>query len=131
VNAKSLMLLRGLPGSGKTTLAGLLVTIPGAVAVSADDYPGRYDVEDAFLKEEAHDWCLFQTERHMLRKAPVIVVHNTFVTREEIYPYRDLAQAYGYRLFVVTVEGDHWSEHRVPREVMEKMRRDWEPWPGG
>jgi energy-coupling factor transporter ATP-binding protein EcfA2 len=52
---KELILLRGLPGSGKTTLARSL----GGMHMEADKYlmySGKYEFDASKLRD-AHNWC--------------------------------------------------------------------------
>lgn len=134
MNPPSLILLRGLPGAGKSTLATLLATMPGAVAVCADDYPGRYTLErnapvyNADMTEKALGWCWWQVSEHMERGAPVIIVHNTFIRRDDLLEYEHSANLHGYRLFVVKVEGRHPSVHCVPEDVVQAMDERYEEW---
>ncbi|KAM6180017.1 NEDD4-binding protein 2-like 1 isoform 4-T4 [Erethizon dorsatum] len=66
---KHLYLLRGLPGSGKTTLARQLQhDFPMAVIFSTDDFfareDGAYEFNPDFL-EEAHEWNQKREETFM------------------------------------------------------------------
>ncbi|XP_058999777.1 NEDD4-binding protein 2-like 1 isoform X4 [Mustela lutreola] len=66
---KHLYLLRGLPGSGKTTLARQLQhDFPRALIFSTDDYffreDGAYEFNPDFL-EEAHEWNQKREETFM------------------------------------------------------------------
>lgn len=118
---RSLIILRGLPGSGKTSLAEIL----DAPICSADDYfmkDGKY----LWNKEElgsAHQWCLGRCEFHMRQDAEKIIVANTSTTARELKPYYDLAQKYGYQVFSVIVENRHEGKniHNVPEETLQKM----------
>ena len=60
---KQLILLRGLPGSGKSTFANLL----GGIHVEADQYfmqDGEYKFDASKLKQ-AHNWCKLRVEHSM------------------------------------------------------------------
>lgn len=132
---KTLILLRGLPGSGKSTVAEML----SEWNFAADNYPGLYD--GGFHMEllgKAHQWCLDSVELAMEdadgkqdsskgghAKAGVpLVVHNTLTTERELKPYYDLAAKYGYRVVSMIVENRHGSEsvHNVPDETLQRMR---------
>jgi len=122
---KKLILLRGLPGGGKSTLAESL----GGSWVEADMYfiRGNRDVYqfDASKLKDAHLWCKDMTEFHMLDKSPRIVVSNTFTQEWEMKPYYELAEKYGYKVFSLIVENRHGgiNEHDVPEETLNKMEK--------
>lgn len=124
---KTLILLRGLPGAGKTSLAKSL----GGISIEADQYfideNGEYKF-DASKLANAHNYCQTQTAAWMNMSTDqlstdTIVVSNTFTTEKEMEPYIDYAEMYSYRLVTLIVENRHGSEsiHGVPKEVMEKM----------
>jgi hypothetical protein len=128
---KVLFLLRGLPGSGKTSLAHHIWS--HGVICEADKYfyneDGKY-VFDASKLGEAHKWCQNEVEIRMKDNQvnpqyyPEIVVSNTSTTEKELQPYIDLAEKYGYMVVSLVVENRHGNKsvHNVPDETMEKMR---------
>ena len=128
---KTLFLLRGLPGSGKTTLANQL----GGSLVEADRYfmvYGEYKFDAAKLKE-AHAWCRNQVKEWMKTNdrgfdVPRIVVSNTFTQEWEMKPYFDLAKEHGYTVFSLIVENRHGGKnvHDCPEETITKMRERFE-----
>lgn len=118
---KTLILLRGLPGSGKTTFAGM---IPDAVNFCADDYPELYTPE--FHPErlrDAHAWCKDGVCKAMAGDVETVVVHNTMTQEWEFNPYLTLAKAFDYNVISLIVENRHGntSVHGVPNDVMNKM----------
>lgn len=134
---KELFLLRGLPGSGKTTLAESL----GGTHLEADMYfmeDGGYQFDVTRLKD-AHQWCQNSVEEAMtwdenpeieFLSAGVsrIVVSNTFTQEWEMKPYFDLAEKYGYKLYSLIVENRHGgvNEHGVPEDKLEIMKKRFE-----
>lgn len=136
MNEKTLILVRGLPGSGKTTLAialadqfandGYLNRWP--VVCAADDYfydeTEEYRFDPRFLKA-AHSECQRVADRGMQR-GMMVIVHNTFTQRWEMKPYLDLAEQYGYQVQEIVCKGDFGSVHDVPAEKIEQMRARWE-----
>jgi predicted kinase len=124
---KTLVLARGVPGSGKSTTAKLF----GGIHIEADQYfireNGEYQFDPSQLRH-AHNYCQTQTETWMSTNSPqlntdVIVVSNTFTEEWEMKPYLEMAERHGYRVVSLIVENRHGgqSEHGVPEEKLEQM----------
>jgi predicted kinase len=121
-----LILIRGLPGAGKTLLATLLSSNHGACSLSIDDYFTNEKGEYCFEFEKNHlayKQCETRTIEALQQNLPLVVVHNTFVYEWEMEPYLAMAKAYAYQLLVLTVEKYHdkANTHDVTREQIEKM----------
>jgi predicted kinase len=128
---KILTLLRGLPGSGKSTFALNLVGHDFLVC-EADKYfmvDGEYKFDGSKLKE-AHESCRTMVETYMKDSLVndqfyrEIAVSNTFTQEWEMQPYFDLAKQYGYMVFSIIVENRHGGEnqHGVPAEAIQRMK---------
>lgn len=120
---KSLTLVRGVSGSGKSTFVKNIVHHQYFVETDmyfVDDN-GNYNFDPSKLKE-AHDWCRFYVEETM-KDADDVIVSNTFTTEWEMKPYLDLAEKYGYTVFTVIVENRHGNKdvHSVPEETRQKQ----------
>ncbi|WP_375320456.1 AAA family ATPase [Aliivibrio logei] len=119
-----LRLLRGLPGSGKSTLAKSL----NLVHIEADQFfvneKGEYCF-DAKLLSSAHQWCQSQCEYNLYHNRSVVVA-NTFVKQWEMDAYRKIAQQYNAELIIDICRGKFKSVHNVPRDVIKRMKKDWE-----
>jgi predicted kinase len=120
---KNLIIVRGLPGSGKSTFAKLL----GRAICTADDY--HTDRKGNYLWKpenigKAHDWCKRKCERFMKRSIETVIIANTSTTEEEIRPYVEMARNYGYRTFSVIAENRANTKniHNVPDETIQKMK---------
>lgn len=115
-----LYIVRGLPGSGKTTYAAGL----GIPHFEADDYfineEGEYCFDPSKLKD-AHRECKNNVE-YALMNARDVVVANTFTTVSELRPYIDLAVKYGTKVMLHTCTGNYESVHGVPEHTIERMR---------
>ena len=124
---KILYIIRGCPGSGKSTFAKKLGT---RAICSADDYfmrNGEYKWSSLFIPT-AHGWCKRKCERYMKLGTSHIVVDNTFTREWEMEAYYELAKKYDYNVFSVIVENRHGgvNSHGVPNEMVEKMRERFE-----
>jgi len=110
-----LILLRGLPGAGKSTLAK---TFEGARHFEADmfflDESGNYNFDPSNLRQ-AHEWCRNNVDNTMSFGIDV-VVSNTFTQEWEMEAYYELAKKHGYVVFSLIVENRHGgvNKHNVP-----------------
>lgn len=124
---KNLYLIRGLPGSGKTTLAESLVKRSRMIA--ADDFftakDGTYHFDRARIGK-AHEWCQEVVRQWMLLHVVPIAVHNTFSQRWEALPYFQMAKENGYSVVVIECQNNFGSVHGVPQDAIDRMRDRWE-----
>lgn len=129
---KTLILLRGIPGSGKSTFANHIWN-DYAICEADQYFVGKETGEYEFKPDEikiAHQWCKEQVETRMKdnqynpRYYPEIVVSNTFTQEWEMESYYKLAEKYGYRVFSLIVENRHGGKntHGVPDEKVEVMK---------
>lgn len=133
---KNLYIVRGLPGSGKSTFALNLVGADFLVC-EADKYfmvDGEYKFDGSKLKD-AHEFCRNTVETYMRDNVEAndqfyrqIAVSNTFTQEWEMQPYFDLAKKYGYTVFTIVVENRHHgvNHHGVPDEALTRMRDRFE-----
>jgi len=125
-SVKTLTIIRGLPGSGKSTFADLLNHV-FAVVHEADDHftdgEGKYNFDPSELGE-AHKHCQAGVRYDMEIGREMIIVANTSSQDWEFKVYQDLALEFGYRVHCVIVENRHGgkSSHGVPPEAIERMR---------
>ncbi len=131
-----LYLIRGLPNSGKSTLAKTLA--PNA-NYAADGY---FELKALFLNisypqaferfrneiGQAHEWCQEHVEAALKDNVRAVAVANTFTTFRELKHYLDLAVKYNYRVHVLTVERAHDGDngHKVPDEAVKRMAERWQ-----
>ena len=122
---KYIVLLRGLPGSGKSTVAELLANKDDLI-FSADDFfmiEGKY-IFDVDKLHQAHIECQNNVKRAMIDGIAKIFVCNTNTTKKELKSYFDLAKEYEYLIISLIVENRHdsGSIHNVPEETLIKMK---------
>lgn len=125
-----MILVRGLPGSGKSTMAreiaaGSNFRGPGMgyAHLEADQFfyeNGVYNF-DASKLHQAHQRCLLNA-RTCLEGNQSCVVSNTFTTKKELKPYFDLALEFNIAPVVLLAQNVFGSVHGVPDETMKKMQ---------
>lgn len=126
----TLYLVRGVPGSGKSTFAASIWR--ESEICEADKFfyqDNKYQFDPTALKQ-AHQWCQRQVEIRMQDNMQdrnhftQIVVSNTFTQEWEMEAYFDLAKKYGYKVFTIVVENRHGGEnvHGVPDDKLQQMK---------
>ncbi|XP_077380994.1 NEDD4-binding protein 2 [Festucalex cinctus] len=122
LEGKVLVLLRGPPGCGKSTLARALVEHnPGGVALSTDEYftlDGQYHFDPTTLGE-AHEWNHKRAKEAFERGANPIIIDNTNMQGWEMKPY--VAQALKHNYKVLFREPDTWWKNK-PRELERRSK---------
>ena len=131
---RQLIIVRGLPGAGKSTFAETYATVlqrSGVVVkgpFEADQFfnnpqTGKYEF-DASKLGAAHQACFNNVELCLHQNAECVIVSNTFTTERELKPYIELATKLNYQVTSLVVENRHGNKsiHDVPDEAMDKMR---------
>jgi len=134
---KILYIVRGIPGSGKSTFAKKIVGHDFLVC-EADKYfvnkeTGEYKFDFSKIKD-AHKFCQDMVETYMKDSLVnnqfyrEIAVSNTFTQEWEMDPYFKLAKEYGYTVFSIVVENRHGGTnvHNVPEDKIEQMKNRFE-----
>jgi len=121
-----LIILRGVPGAGKTTFAKFLEsTLPDAIAVSADDWmfaEGQQYSKDRL--SECHGNCESTVEEAMRIGKATVILHNTATREWEFELYLRLAEYYGYQVVSMIMENRHGNRSvhsTVTDEVAERF----------
>jgi predicted ABC-type ATPase len=128
-----LILLRGVPGSGKSTLGEIILytSSNSLKPLSADDFfvnkDGEYNFDPTLLRQ-AHNDCQQRCAILMQNESARIVVSNTFTQEWEMEPYFEMATRYGYRVHTLIVENRHGGEniHGVPEDKVKQMKDRFE-----
>lgn len=130
-----LVLMRGLPGSGKSYYARTM--FQNATILSTDQY---FMVGDEYCFEPkklgfAHSWNQWRAEQAMRQKHKVVVIDNTHTRLWEMEPYKKLAKEYDYRVEIHTPDTPWKNDpiichqkqtHGVPLEAVQRMLARWE-----
>jgi predicted ABC-type ATPase len=120
-----LYIIRGLPGSGKTTFAKSLgIKDHFEADMWFEIYnKGKFDPS---LLGEAHHWCRVKVYGCIINGVSKIVVSNTFVKKWEMSSYISMAERHGYKVHILVAQGNFKSVHDVPEATMDKMRKNFE-----
>jgi predicted kinase len=134
---KILYIVRGIPGSGKSTFAKRLV-VHDFLVCEADKYfvdkeTGEYNFDSTKIKD-AHKFCQNTVETYMKDSLindnfyREIAVSNTFTQEWEMERYYELAKQYDYKVFSIIVENRHQgiNEHGVPEYKIQIMKDRFE-----
>jgi predicted kinase len=121
-----LYILRGVPGSGKSTVAKSLVK--EECVCEADQYfidpcTGEYHFDFRKLGI-AHEFCRTKCVELMRKGEPKIVVSNTNTSEKEFAPYVEMAADNGYLVYFLVVENRHGgvNQHGVPDDKITQMK---------
>jgi predicted kinase len=131
---KNLYIVRGLPGSGKSTFARSIAK--SYQIFEADQFfmkKGEYNFDPTKLKE-AHQDCKQRVANRMRENLfnsiffNNIVVSNTFTQEWEMKFYRNVARRYGYKVHTIIVENRHYGTniHGVPEDKLQVMEDRFE-----
>jgi predicted kinase len=139
---KKLKIMRGLPGSGKSSKAKTLTEASNIF--STDDYWGEnYDFDITRLGQ-AHNWNKMRVLSALKEGREVICVDNTNTTWKEMKPYIRVAIENGYDVEFIESESSWWKGfiasptreaynnvfvektiHDVPIEAVDRMIARW------
>jgi hypothetical protein len=127
---KTLFLVRGLPGSGKSTFARKLAIINHAYHYEKDMYfidpvTGEYKFEEDRYPA-AVEWCFCQVEACLLTDATV-VVSNCSLTWGSMQEYIDAGIREGHVVKIIECTKDYGCIHNVPEKTLEIMKKNFVP----
>ena len=129
---QTLILIRGIPGAGKSTLAkGFQKIYPNMCHFEADQYfvtpSGSYAYDKNKIKE-AHDWCKNNTKQ-AIQSGQSVVVSNTFIKLWELEFYLKLATQQEINYIVIKAEGNYKNIHDVPEHIIKRMQDNFQELP--
>ena len=120
-------IMRGLPGSGKSTIASMLSKTYNKKDCeyhTTDSFhivDGEYKY-DAGKAHEYHDKNLVNFSNSCRHKVAAVICDNTNINSDQYQPYVDAAEKYGYTVYLMTV-GDfdvdksfERTVHKVPKD---------------
>ena len=122
-----LIIIRGIPGAGKSRLANTLLEC-GVVQYVAEadqfwvDSDGIYKFDSTKLAS-AHADCQHRVAES-LANGNSVAVSNTLTTEAEVAVYESIAKMYEAEFVSIVVENRHGGNnvHNVPRSTLERMR---------
>lgn len=124
----NLTLIRGLPGSGKSTFAKTLRCLHYEADSFFLDSCGNYKY-DIKLIGAAHDWCYGVTVK-ALRQGHSVAVSNTFTKLWELDRYMAIPSILdGVEVRIVEMRTQYENIHGVPEDKLKTMASRWQSIP--
>ena len=126
-----LLILRGLPGSGKSHYAKKLSKRFNIKHFENDAYlyvNGEYKWTP-FTAKLAAKKC-FEDTMNELKAGRNAIVSNVFVTKKAIDKYVNAAKQLGASVMVVRMTNDFGNIHNVPQDTLTSMKNNFQDYPG-
>jgi NEDD4-binding protein 2 len=111
MNQRTLIICRGIPGSGKSFEARKLAGANGYI-LSTDDYymvDGKYTFDPSKMGI-AHEWNKQRARESMALGLGPIIIDNTNTVQREWYPYYQMAKDHNYFIQFVYPTSPWWLE---------------------
>ena len=126
---KEVIILRGAPGSGKSTEAELIAKSEyydgfPTIIVSADNYRyfnGLYTFNEKTLAD-GHTKCFRDFCWAVDCSFPMVIVDNTNIGKKHYEAYVDYAQSHGYTVYQKVMRGEYDNIHNVPLSIVRRHR---------
>lgn len=125
---KNIIILRGVSGGGRSTLAYFLVnnSKSDAIYYEADMFTMNEQGQYEFKPEKlgyCHNKCVSSVESSMVAEVELIIVSNTSTKERDFKAYIDLANKHGYKVTSLVVENRHGNKdcHNVPEETLKRQ----------
>lgn len=139
INSKVAIILRGVPGSGKSTFVDILRSLPSSVSIHAiDDL--HTDNNGNFLWDEENADRLYTLNFANFVKScaagvQIVVCDAINVETQSFQKYVDIANQYDYCVYVVCpnpptpAESTKRNKHHTSSSQARDMYSRWEHWP--
>lgn len=130
---KFVFIMRGVPGSGKSTVA-CEIAHPDGVVHSTDSYfeeDGEYKFDPTKL-EENHEKNFQAFLKSMSEEKPIVVVDNTNIKRGHFEKYINAAKEAGYVVREISLSTPDLKDaverntHGVSQEIIKRMMDEYE-----
>ena len=125
-----LVLVRGCPGSGKSTIARDIESDLGFSHYENDMFfmkDGKYCFDEKKVKDAAN-WCYHNISKALFDGKNAVVA-NVFVTRASVKRYKDLAAQCGAEFIVFRLNSSFGDVHSVPKSVYNSMKENFQDYP--
>ena len=126
-----LMIVRGIPGSGKSTFAKKLADKYHVAHFENDMFlmvNGKYDF--SYEKHKIANQKCKEAVTKCLRQGKSCIVSNVLHKASSVQKYVNIAENCGAIVMVVRVNGKHQNVHNVPDKVVQKFIDEFEDFPG-
>tara|TARA_Y100001938_G_C8061708_1_gene417691 strand:+ start:519 stop:980 length:462 start_codon:yes stop_codon:yes gene_type:complete len=139
IKSKIAIILRGVPGSGKSTFVDILRELPGSVSIHAiDDL--HTDNNGNFLWDEENADRLYTLNfanfvKSCAEGTQIVVCDAINVEAQSFQKYVEIADQYGYCVYVVCsnpptpAESTKRNKHHTSSSQARDMYSRWEHWP--
>ena len=136
---KIALILRGVPGSGKSTFTKMIrEQNQGAAVHAVDDL--HQDSDGNFVWNEPKEKAYYMLNlanfvRSCAGGIPVVVCDCINIRISDFEPYLEAAREFGYKAYVITpdipapIVAEARNSHGVTEDQIKKMKNNWEHWP--
>lgn len=136
INSQTLVIIRGAPGHGKSTLAKSISSTRGYVHYEPDHYLDKEEAKygndirtDSAVRTEALLWCHDQVSKE-LEKGNSVVLSGLFTKINDLLPYYKLGLKHNLVIEVIErfrPEHRFKNIHGTPEYLVEKLISTFEP----
>lgn len=124
----TLTLVRGVPGSGKSTWAKKNLSCCILENDQMQTYDGEYHWTPEGIKRAVS--LVSRIADEILTSGADVCVCNTFTKKRFVEGFRKMAEKHGASFKVVRLNGNFKNVHDVPAATLKSMKDSFEDWPG-